>query len=1134
MAGRLLPEWLQNSKAGLTKSPQWQAMTQAAHAQIKTMLARNNVQYFSDLSDGERVLFMDQVEKSLADGEIYGDFVSEMGAHLSMNMAMSVESEFKKKNNEMSKVELILKHAAEGTVGVMARLPEDQQATLRLLLNHEFPNPLRFPAWKHFLSSPLKRAEYNEKRKKRLVDTISSVDVQITQNCETLLDQEFPELLVRGDTLMLMKTVLSYQHVSDTPSDPYDPNQSYLMIPIMMVFGEHAHETDVDLLVEAFAALMAAERPRVVHSSHPLFESTRTFVKDVQSGLELHHPSLLVHIQQLCAADGIGAAVEQSQQSQSQQQLQALRVILQDVAERLFIGTLSDAAALYVWDQALIAGFPRVVAPFCVCMLGIMKERLMTCEAAIQLQRAIKLQARTLTVKRLQRAAEQEFMPELRQRLGLPQPTDMSTIYGSAETLPKAGEERVLGLGVGAGGAGYMMGNVLEWGNTIQGAAHKREDAKIRQLWTALDTKQQGCVDVGHVFHIVPQLKFRPEKSTLIKTELVANPAPLNPAPPSGRGQNGRKEGEEEVMSLQIDPLGGAVYPRGRRLIDYGNFRRLVKLMLPPDPPARGIAPGFAAGDTIAGMQSTPIQTGFASVLANAADSVTMSDAARQQKRQEGEKAREKARQREKDLAEKGQAAVEAQEKVEKEVEEKRVRAEEKRKVISGTKSWACVGQAKRLQRPKVQISRQTRADAVRPMVCAGAPLIPAATTNPVKIAIPIDATTGNDEGPSLLEQLPARAAATVTRVSPMKDRRRSRVRSVPLALSAAGRFFLENSKATPLLRNRSIKEPGAGEDEPEDPTTEALALDAEVEIDAVAPAIYPLVDDADGIVARWMAEVTAYFPSMGPSELASEDQHEQICSKSRGTVAEQFRQQLLQHHPWLDTKLHTSGALQPEYWAPPGPRPAMRAMVKLGGSARRIYLPAVGREEDATERVRFELLRQGFPLTGLDKMAQTLQRFSESRWAGYNHVDAEEVGVGVVGGSTEVAASPEAAAAAAVRADGPIGGDNLFIDVVRDVVAAMRFLAKGPQGGNSITAAEAELLQAETEGMAQDTAAARRTIFGKKFENTTEVEAQSLPAKQRVAYEKKIPKYEKKLEKLSEARKKKVAKEIEKRRKQK
>ena len=78
------------------------------------------------------------------------------------------------------------------------------------------------------------KAEYTERRSKRLVDTISSLDVQITQNCETLLDTEFPELLVRGDTLNLMKTVLSYQHVRDTPSDPYNTDFSYLMIPIMI------------------------------------------------------------------------------------------------------------------------------------------------------------------------------------------------------------------------------------------------------------------------------------------------------------------------------------------------------------------------------------------------------------------------------------------------------------------------------------------------------------------------------------------------------------------------------------------------------------------------------------------------------------------------------------------------------------------------------------------------------------------------------------------------------------------------------------------------------------------------------------------------------------------------------------
>ena len=136
MAGRHLPEWLQESKVGLTRSTQWQAMTTAAHAQIKKMLDRSDVQYFSDLSDAERVLFMDEVEKSLVSEDIYGDFMAEMGAHLSRNLALSVESEFKKKENIMSKVELILKQAAEGSVGIISRLPQDQQATLRLLLNH--------------------------------------------------------------------------------------------------------------------------------------------------------------------------------------------------------------------------------------------------------------------------------------------------------------------------------------------------------------------------------------------------------------------------------------------------------------------------------------------------------------------------------------------------------------------------------------------------------------------------------------------------------------------------------------------------------------------------------------------------------------------------------------------------------------------------------------------------------------------------------------------------------------------------------------------------------------------------------------------------------------------------------------
>jgi hypothetical protein len=199
---------------------------------------------------------------------------------------------------------------------------------------------------------------------------------------------------------------------------------------------------------------------------------------------------------------------------------------------------------------------------------------------------------------------------------------------------------------------------------------------------------------------------------------------------------------------------------------------------------------------------------------------------------------------------------------------------------------------------------------------------------------------------------------------------------------------------------------------------------------------------------------------------------------------------------------------------------------------------------------VRFELLRQGFPLTGLPKIAEALQRFSESRWAGYDQAEAEKEGVGVVGGSSassgvggsKGAAVPAEAGgnsagvttAAAASGTGPISEDNLFVDVVRDVIAAMRFLAKGPLTGDPIAAAEEELLQTETEGIAQDTAAARRAVFGKKFEHTTAEEVNAMTEKQRTAYEKKVPKYQQKLEKLGQARQKKTEKEIDKRRKQK
>ena len=72
------------------------------------------------------------------------------------------------------------------------------------------------------------------------------------------------------------------------------------------------------------------------------------------------------------------------------------------------------------------------------------------------------------------------------------------------------------------------MGRVLEWGDSIQQAAHKREELKVRQLWSALDLEQTGVIDVGYMFQTVPQLKFRPEESKVLRTTLLDKPAPFD------------------------------------------------------------------------------------------------------------------------------------------------------------------------------------------------------------------------------------------------------------------------------------------------------------------------------------------------------------------------------------------------------------------------------------------------------------------------------------------------------------------------------------------------------------------------------------------------------------------------------
>ncbi|KAI8749371.1 hypothetical protein BgiBS90_032801, partial [Biomphalaria glabrata] len=59
------PKWLLNSKEEITKSKEWNSFVHELHEAIQQQLTESHVQYFTDLSEAEKTLFMQRATKAL-------------------------------------------------------------------------------------------------------------------------------------------------------------------------------------------------------------------------------------------------------------------------------------------------------------------------------------------------------------------------------------------------------------------------------------------------------------------------------------------------------------------------------------------------------------------------------------------------------------------------------------------------------------------------------------------------------------------------------------------------------------------------------------------------------------------------------------------------------------------------------------------------------------------------------------------------------------------------------------------------------------------------------------------------------------------------------------------------------------
>ena len=395
-----LPQWLDDMRSDLMSSPEWQNLTTVVYHSVQDRLKQNHIQFFSDLNDIEKTLFIDEVERSLANDSIYKGFQGVLSRSLDESLSNKVEEELLTSGSSReNKVTMILDRAAEGATKLLRRLP-NEKSTLRIMLNHELPGPLRRQAWGMFLGHPEARKKFDRDFLQSRMSTISEHDADISSKCQVMIDTKFCEIDGHrtGTLISLMKTTLSYYEVL-TQRD-LDDTYYYLAIPLSYVWCSTFTESAA--VIEAFIALMEMPRPKYMSSVMDVLSAT----------LKTHDGDLYEHIAQINATSTTSISGVTTDTF--------LANLLKNVVLRMFVGTLSMPVCCYVWDQGLLLGsFEKVIPNFAVTLMVVLRENLLASPTPAQLQRTIDVHSQTVELRNFQGVAERLFMDNVRTKLGL-------------------------------------------------------------------------------------------------------------------------------------------------------------------------------------------------------------------------------------------------------------------------------------------------------------------------------------------------------------------------------------------------------------------------------------------------------------------------------------------------------------------------------------------------------------------------------------------------------------------------------------------------------------------------------------------------------------------------------------------
>ncbi|GMH55250.1 hypothetical protein TrRE_jg8453, partial [Triparma retinervis] len=448
----LLPDWLKAAKDALTETRQWKLLVKEIHVRVAEELSRENIK-FSDLNPIEQQSLVEQMHARLL-REAH-DSISNFETAVSSVVDTEVAAEVRriaavderdsnnkdaegaggldddkddKDSGQSTSATRIVEVATSAIIALLEQLPPEHRALTRLMLGQPFPESFRLRAWALSMRNATARKEYEGIFARRRVDTISTMDVQITQECQSFLQKQIGGRgIYTRRRLMMMKSVLSYHHtllMSRGEGSTTLPNRLYwLMTPIVYVFTggksplpELAPGQESDFLVnlieawecvcrdsdgvntlrdgEAFGAMGNSGEGNALPEWATL----------IRNGLEEADPVLFNHsllvLQNLDPGGGGKVGINEDEEST------LLAAALGVTISRCLVDTLSLDCCLYVWDQCVMASFRAVIPRVAVAVLVCLREALLSAGDREGFSKVIELQGRSVSFSALQMSME--------------------------------------------------------------------------------------------------------------------------------------------------------------------------------------------------------------------------------------------------------------------------------------------------------------------------------------------------------------------------------------------------------------------------------------------------------------------------------------------------------------------------------------------------------------------------------------------------------------------------------------------------------------------------------------------------------------------------------------------------------